>query len=559
MRRLLFIVASLVIAAWGIRVSAATLSVGSSGSTVNVGGTVTVTIRVNAGGQSINAAEGTVTYPSQLLKLNSVSKAGTIFTFWALEPTTATKGQVAFIGGLPHPGYSGSNGTVMKLTFTALATGKATIGFSGGKVLADDGYGTNIISGQSGTTVTIAEGSGATTTPAPAVAIPGRPTITVTSSTHPDQAVWLQTDQANVEWKKPSGLLGVSYILDQRSSGDPDEIVDTTDDHASLVLPIDGVWYLHIRGKYDGGWSATSNYTLRRDSTPPEHFTVTVNQDRGSSDPTPELMFSASDSTSSVGRYTMSIDGNDAQSVTSPHVLEALLPGSHSVVITAIDAAGNKRQAEADVVTTGYTPPTVSYVSSPIVLLDPLIVRGSAQAGDTVIVYVNGQSVGQTVVGAGIEQPAGDTSVIRVPWSMTVDRLFKPGTITVTATATSSDGRISVTTDPATVRVVGQAILINGRPVATFSVVTPIAVCIISLLLTVFAVIARLCVAVWMMHRREAEADEAVESLRTANQRQLLTRQQIDMALEKIEDTLEGEKVVKRRIRKRRPRTTRRS
>jgi mannitol-specific phosphotransferase system IIBC component len=146
---------------------------------------------------------------------------------------------------------------------------------------------------------------------------------------------------------------------------------------------------------------------------------------------------------------------------------------------------------------------------------------------------------------------------VRLPWTVTVERLFRPGAYDVTATATSTSGQVSAKTDSRTVHVIGRSLFLNGRPVATISVATPLGVLFLSLLALIIAVIVRLVLAVIMMHRREHIVEEELETLREVNKRQSLTKQQLDDALEQIEEDVEGggapaqRKVQRRRAKKR--------
>ena len=91
----------------------------SSGSVV-AGQNFSLIIRTNTGGVAINAAEGSVVFDPSKVSISSVSKSDSIFSLWATEPKYSNaKGTLEFAGGIPNPGYSGSNGVVLVINFKA--------------------------------------------------------------------------------------------------------------------------------------------------------------------------------------------------------------------------------------------------------------------------------------------------------------------------------------------------------------------------------------------------------------------------------------------------------
>ena len=119
-------------------VQAATLSIGASDTTLSVGDTVTVSVRLSAGGKAINAADGTLIFPSSTLTLQSISRSGSIFTFWAEDPHGSNaSSQISFSGGLPSPGYSGSGGKIFQATFKAKAVGSTQLSLLGVHIYAN--------------------------------------------------------------------------------------------------------------------------------------------------------------------------------------------------------------------------------------------------------------------------------------------------------------------------------------------------------------------------------------------------------------------------------------
>ncbi len=104
-------------------------------------------ISVHSGGSPINAAEATLNFSHDLLAVTSLSKSGSIFSLWTVEPAFSG-GSITFGGGAPSS-FSGSSGKLLTVNFKAKKQGEARVIFSGGRILAADGKGTDIFSGSS--------------------------------------------------------------------------------------------------------------------------------------------------------------------------------------------------------------------------------------------------------------------------------------------------------------------------------------------------------------------------------------------------------------------------
>ncbi len=96
--------------------------------------------------REINAAGVKIYFPVYKLEIVSLSKKESIFELWAVEPSYSnTDGTIWFSGGLPSPGFKGSRGKILTITFKAIKEGRANIRFGEGLVLANDGRGTDIL------------------------------------------------------------------------------------------------------------------------------------------------------------------------------------------------------------------------------------------------------------------------------------------------------------------------------------------------------------------------------------------------------------------------------
>ncbi|MDQ3076928.1 MAG: cohesin domain-containing protein [bacterium] len=152
---------------------AATLFLSPPTASNNVNQTVTVRVVVSSKDQAANAVSGKIIYPSDKLQLLSISKVGSIINFWAEEPSFSN-GTAQFSGVIMSPGYTGSFGQVVTLTFKSLSAGDAAITLSNASVLANDGQGTEILTGTQGSIISIREAP-----PRPIVepTVPQKPTV----------------------------------------------------------------------------------------------------------------------------------------------------------------------------------------------------------------------------------------------------------------------------------------------------------------------------------------------------------------------------------------------
>jgi hypothetical protein len=126
--------------------AADTLFVSPSSGTYKVGQTFSIRIVVSSPAQAINAVSASLTYPTDKLQVTSISKIGSILNLWVAEPSFSnSSGTISLEGVVPNPGYIGSSGPVLTVNFRVVGTGPATVRYSSGSLLANDGYGTNVL------------------------------------------------------------------------------------------------------------------------------------------------------------------------------------------------------------------------------------------------------------------------------------------------------------------------------------------------------------------------------------------------------------------------------
>lgn len=135
---------------------AATLYFSPTSGSYDVGQAFSINVFVSSHDQAMNAASGIVSFPADKLEVASLSKGGSIISLWVLEPTFSNSaGTINFEGIVLNPGFTGSAGKIITINFKTKSAGDASLIFSSGTILANDGQGTNILTGMGSGSYTI--------------------------------------------------------------------------------------------------------------------------------------------------------------------------------------------------------------------------------------------------------------------------------------------------------------------------------------------------------------------------------------------------------------------
>ncbi len=449
-----------------------------------VGDTINAWVVLDTGGQSVNAAQGSVTYPADLLEFENVAttSVNSIFTFWTNGPTgDATN--VNFGGGLPNPGYNGKNGKVLQITWKAKGSGTATVTVKGSKILANDGAGTNIYGASSGAKFTIGK------------SVPPAAVVTVASSSHPNQDSWYSINKIVVSWSTNVAVSGFAWSLDHDAQSNPPNNPLITDLTKTFDTVADGVWFFHIKGRTSNGFTPIVTYRLHIDTTPPEPFAVTVNQLKKTA-PRPTASFQTTDALSGISRYEGQLDAQPIFAINSGDVLPKQAVGRHTLIVRAIDLAGNARESQADFTIEAIAPPKIISWTKQVGLLEPIDFTGQSQSGDTIAVFVDGKLV-ETFL-ANDRQVSLDAGGI-ITWRYTHHRPLFPGAYRFQFKRIDSDEAESKLTAAVTTTVLASVIKFFNTLVSTTTV-------IIILLAIILLLIAIIIFLLW--RRRRSTCDD---------------------------------------------------
>ena len=126
-------------------VFAASLFFAPAAGPIKAGDVFVMPVMVDAQGQKINVAEGSINFDSNLLEIHDITTGGSIFNTWTRQPIFSNQtGKITFTGGTTEA-FSGSQGQVLKIVFFAKQPGQAYVNFSIDSALfLADGKGTKI-------------------------------------------------------------------------------------------------------------------------------------------------------------------------------------------------------------------------------------------------------------------------------------------------------------------------------------------------------------------------------------------------------------------------------
>jgi hypothetical protein len=318
---------------------AADLYILPSSKDLNVGDNLNVIVYVDSIDQTMNAVSFKISYPEDLLKFVSLSKTGTIINLWVQEPKGGN-GEVLAEGVVLNPGFAGTRGKILNITFKALNSGKADISFVSGAVLANDGFGTNILKNMKGGSYNIRKIS----IEKPSISY--LPTPKITSPTHPDQEKWYNNNNPVFEWSIPEGVIEVKVLYGKNPNAIPTVRYSPPISKRSLTNIPDGTYWFSVQFVGEGIESNVGRFKFNIDTKPPilEEFSIGV-VDTNSI----KFKIKAKDELSGIDKIDIYLDNNLILSTSTDvfeNVIKNVEPGRHIFKGIIYDKAGNSTQKE---------------------------------------------------------------------------------------------------------------------------------------------------------------------------------------------------------------------
>ncbi|NMB92187.1 MAG: hypothetical protein GYA31_00995 [Parcubacteria group bacterium] len=384
-------------------VDAATLSLSPSSGSYSVGQTFTVTIYVASTDQAMNAVSASISFPSDLLQVVSLSKTSSIITNWVQEPSFSNNnGTITLEGIVLNPGYQGSSGRILSISFKAKSRGTANVTFTSSSVLANDGLGTNILKSITNgqylikSTSATEPGAGEATTPISKTGTPQA--IKIQSSTHPDPNNWYQDTNPKFTWSLSEDITKIAFTLDQKSSTVPNKAAEQLITSYQYQDLKEGVWYFHLQAKNALGWGDVSHFKVQIDKTPPESFKISINNNGDETNPQPYLSFETKDALSDIDHYEIQIDNQPIIQVLPQEIKNGKyqLPitpgGTYQLLVRALDKASNFTIATETLTIQSIKAPIISEYSEQIQPNEPITIKGTAASPGTIEIFIQNEA-----------------------------------------------------------------------------------------------------------------------------------------------------------------------
>lgn len=339
---------------------------------VNVNETFDIYININSDGETINSGEGNITFPADLLSIVSINNSSSIFSMWPEKPVFSNQnGTLSFNGGLPNPGFFGSRGTTLRVTFKANKTGVAPISIVSGSIYSNDGTGTDVLKGKRGITMTIKP------TPVKEVVEEEKTVIkeedlvkpvldasvktkstdlppipNISSRDLSDLNNWSRKKNILLEWDIPKGVDAVQYSIDSNEVSVPNILKIPPLNNTELINMANGISNFHIRFRNSAGWGEILHQKIKVDVINPEILSVdqSVN-DKGLI----SLNVKTNDLYSGIDKVVISVNDKDIleSKYESSDIIKFDLPllktGDNIIKVTVYDVAGNYSTKDVNV------------------------------------------------------------------------------------------------------------------------------------------------------------------------------------------------------------------
>ena len=433
------------------RAEAASLYFSPSSGSYNIGEPFSVGVYVSSADQAMNAASGVITFPQDKIEVVSLSKTGTIFNLWVQEPIFSNSaGTINFEGIVLNPGFTGSAGKLINISFKTKSAGNANLSFSSGSVLANDGKGTNILTGLGSANFTI---SSKEISPPP-TGTPLAPEIT--SLAHPDSEKWYSNNAPEFTWKLPQDIIGVSFLLHQKPIADPGPISDGQMESKKFEDVEDGIWYFHIKFQNQKGWGQITHYKIQIDTKPPLPFEIKVKEGKETINPQPTLVFEAIDETSGINYYEVKIDQQEPLKIAEKeYKLPVQSLGKHTIIIKAVDRAGNYTLAMTEINILPIETPTITDYPNTLLPESLLSIKGKAVPEAQIKIYYQ---IDEREIEMGETRSDKDGN-----WNFSATKPLEKGIYKILAVAIDSSGAKSGPSEKITVQVTPPVFIRIGK------------------------------------------------------------------------------------------------
>jgi len=223
----------------------------------------------------------------------------------------------------------------------------------------------------------------------------------ITSETHPDPNSWYNKTIAEFKWDLPTGVTDVSIDFNQKPISDPGPKSDGLFGEKKYEDLTHGLWYLHLKFKDNKKWGTIAHFRVMVDTISPLDFEIEVKE--GEAGDWPELFFGTKDDDSGMAKYEVFVSSLEKQAheldpeVTTLKVGD-LSVGDHTVMVRAVDKAGNEIVRTIDFVINPIQAPVIVTYIEELKSSDKFYMSGTSTANSIVSLYVQD---GEDIIATG--------------------------------------------------------------------------------------------------------------------------------------------------------------
>ncbi len=466
---------------------AATMFLSNDGGIAHMGDGVLMTVRISSEESGFNAAQGTITFPTNILEAVSISTSPSAFTFWIEEPSFSNEtGKIQFLGG-DTSGLTGKALPIITVVFKIKGLGDANVVITDGAITASDGSGTNILSEMKGIKISALSKEYSKVLEAPkqivrmaepSKKLPVKPEVSIPIYPLPEK--WYNASTPFfVTWQLPADITDVATALNSNPSFLPNKSEGLFD---GKMLPslTDGISYIHVRFKNTTGWGPANHYRIGIDTIAPRPFTIEVPAGIASDDPQPIIQFESVDAASGIDHYEIrTTTGNLITTESNSQKLPLLAPGKHAIRVRAVDRAGNGNEQSIDIETIPIASPRITAIDKKLFRAGNGLMFQGIATQKTTILYSLKTEDGQKIT-------AGETPVDENGnWFIKDDQAITRGNYFVEIVARDERGALSlfVKSDPLRSALGERGIFLTGGLIAGFIVI--LLACIYGLLMLI--------------------------------------------------------------------------
>ncbi len=322
----------------------------------------TISIQINSGGEAINAIEAVLRYDPKKIQIKNTTYSKSICdkNMFLEKRIDNANGVLSIACMIPSPGFFGSTGTLVDITFEAsrdFLVGETVIEFDKNKtkILANDGLATNVLRKTNNGYYTIINNDKIDNY---------QDYLVIYSHTHPNQYNWYNNNQINLSWiTKEEKYNKFIYKLDKNPFSSPTGGQITMNKSVDLKTYEDGTYYFHLgRISSKNEIDLVNHFKINVDISPPELLIVNYSDDMVRKGEIVRFEIDSSDKFSGIpyenniytsnqvlNKFYIKINNEPFFPVSSPVYIPFFKEGENSVIIRVFDEAENYKEEEVEI------------------------------------------------------------------------------------------------------------------------------------------------------------------------------------------------------------------